>query len=555
LAGILPPLSYPAAGKRDIQTAIDVHSNCEELLPSHRDLDGRLIVAQTSLAELTAAAAAVDEPGFTPATVPRLGGVDPLGLRQINFDLMDQVFPGLNNVARHIRPFVVVAWAWRRANQLAQGQGIDKIPLDHLQDFVDRIEVIYVWSQFLRTPEADLPGRLVLANLLQADKWTFGGAAWQQRRTIRRYSTALTAPINYGPALKMLGWVKPHPKYPNILIATPAAVPALDAFEAQITEFLGHPAFSKFGSVTVTAEEARGWSGAWALDSVTKAEADAMTEMLLGSDAPVCRQMGGELMLAAATHASTIEVDPLRSTMAGPPSDFMPPAHLLNIWEAWRRIEVRQLFRLSLEALLYWTIATLEEKPKGTDALVDVFLGQVSPPPNYANAREWLSASLPSATGPTELMKRIEQALNAPSALDLAPSIIAALSFCLAESPPQESHFERVDRLPLFRARREASVRAEGTSKDFVRHVFESWVLAQHVYWSVGRGLADARAQGKTLLRLKVMLDEAGWTLAPGASRGSPPQPTPDRLQTLVSLARECGLLNSPGAKDLPAVR
>jgi hypothetical protein len=38
---------------------------------------------------------------------------------------------------------------------------------------------------------------------------------------------------------------------------------------------------------------------------------------------------------------------------------------LLNIWEAWRRIEVRQLFRLSLEALLYWTIATLEEKPKG----------------------------------------------------------------------------------------------------------------------------------------------------------------------------------------------
>lgn len=34
-----------------------------------------------------------------------LGGVDPLGLRQINFDLMNDVFPGLNNVARYIRPF------------------------------------------------------------------------------------------------------------------------------------------------------------------------------------------------------------------------------------------------------------------------------------------------------------------------------------------------------------------------------------------------------------------------------------------------------------------
>jgi hypothetical protein len=90
------------------------------LLQQSDRLDGKLNMAQASLAELTARAAAVTEPGFTPAAVPKLGGVDPLGLRQINFDLMDLVFPGLNNVARHIRPFVVVTWAWRRANQLAQ---------------------------------------------------------------------------------------------------------------------------------------------------------------------------------------------------------------------------------------------------------------------------------------------------------------------------------------------------------------------------------------------------------------------------------------------------
>ena len=71
---------------------------------------------------------------------------------------MDQVIPGLNNVARHIRPFVLVAWAWRRASQLAQSQGTKTIAADRLQDFVDRIEVIYVWSQFLRDPDADLPG-------------------------------------------------------------------------------------------------------------------------------------------------------------------------------------------------------------------------------------------------------------------------------------------------------------------------------------------------------------------------------------------------------------
>jgi hypothetical protein len=49
---------------------------------------------QPSLADLTAAAVGAEEPGFTPESPIRLGGVDPLGLRQINFDLMDQVFPG-----------------------------------------------------------------------------------------------------------------------------------------------------------------------------------------------------------------------------------------------------------------------------------------------------------------------------------------------------------------------------------------------------------------------------------------------------------------------------
>ncbi len=89
---------------------------------------------------------------------------------------------------------------------------------------------------------------------------------WRQRRTTRRYSTALTAPINCGPVLKRLGWVQSHPDHSDILIPTATAAPALDAFEARIANRLNHPAFSKFGSVTVTAAEARGWSKAWTLE-------------------------------------------------------------------------------------------------------------------------------------------------------------------------------------------------------------------------------------------------------------------------------------------------
>ena len=73
------------------------------------------------LAKLAQAAAEADDPGFATPSLPKPGGVDPLGMRQINFDLMDVVFPGLNNVARHLRPFVIVTWAWRRASQRSVG--------------------------------------------------------------------------------------------------------------------------------------------------------------------------------------------------------------------------------------------------------------------------------------------------------------------------------------------------------------------------------------------------------------------------------------------------
>ena len=60
----------------------------------------------------------------------------------------------------------------------------------------------------------------------------------------------------------------------------------------------------------------------------------------------------------------------------------------------------------------------------------------------------------------------------------------------------------------------------------------------------LGRGLADARARGKTILRLKVVLEDGGWTLTPGVASGSLPRPTADRLRTAISLAHECGFID-----------
>jgi hypothetical protein len=374
------------------------------------------------------------------------------------------------------------------------------------------------------------------------------GKSWRKFRESRRYSTALTAPITYGPSLKTLGWLTQHREDREILIPTAAASRALEAFEDRIKRHLNHPAFSRFGSVTVTQREVRRWAKAWALDAVTRDEMQVMADMLLGSGAPQARRQGCELMLAAVTYAKTADVARIRRTMAGPPSNFRPPTDLATAFEAWRRIQVRQLFRLCLESLLYWTMWQLTSGPRSTNSLVKAFLHQVSRRQSRT-AREWLNTAENTAIGPTGLMDQISKAFELQSQTSLARAIADGVSFTLEEAPERGQPFERSDRLPLFRARQEAEAWSSYPTRDFLRHILESWVLAQHVYWSVGRGLADARARGKTLLRLKVVLEEKGWTLAPGATLGRPPVPTRDRLETALTLAKECGLLREGGAR------
>ena len=503
-------------------------------------------MAEVTLNELITAAAGAEGPSFPPPSKIKLGGVDPLGLRQINFDLMDKVLPGLNNVARHIRPFVLVAWAWRRAARLAKEFSGNEVLDDQLVDFVDRIEVIYAWSQLLRDPNVDLPGRQVLAAIVAQDRYVFGGEAWIKRCNERRLSTAFTAPVNYGPGLKALGWVAPHRDHPRVLIALPEIEPALDAFEAEIADRLDHPAFCSFGTVEVTKAEAVDWAEAWAINQVTATERRIAAERFFGTAAPIERRNGGALILQAAAHLADASVGPIRGAMCGPPSNFLPSAELIETSHAWRRVQVRQLLRLGLEAFFYWVMWALEDGPCTSESLVRRFLGEIENRPNAGSAGEWLKPESPAPASPVDLIERLNAALIDKEGRELESTIAVALSLCLTE---EASAGERADRLSLERAQNEAIAWVDQPAEDFVQHILESWVLAQHVYWSVGRGLADARARGKSLLRLKVVLEEGGWTLTPGATRGAP-IPTPDRLQTAVTLARECGLLNSVLAEE-----
>jgi hypothetical protein len=248
-------------------------------------------------------------------------------------------------------------------------------------------------------------------------------------------------------------------------------------------------------------------------------------------------------MIAAVKFTQTTDTAAVRAAMAGAPSGFVPSSGLDATLKAWRRVQVRQLFRLSLEAFFYWVFLEIGGGTRSIETLVNAFLAQTTLRPADGTTAEWLDPKDVVTAAPTALMDRIEDALEVAPSVDLPSAIADGVAFCLAQPSPQGHDHERTDRLPLSRTRREARARASAPARDFVQHVLEAWVLAQHAYWSIGRGLADARARGKTILRLKVVLDEGGWTYAPGVSRAPVPVPTADRLQTALNLVQECGLL------------
>jgi hypothetical protein len=503
----------------------------------------------STLQDLLAAASASTGPAAVPGSTFSAGGVDPLGLRQINFRLMDMVLPGLNNVASRVRPFVLMTWAWRRVWQIVEREGRDGDTDERLRDFVDRIEAIYAWSQFLVLREPRIPGGQALHPLISSESYRFGGAEWRSLRATRRSSTGLISPLNYGPGLRSMNWLLPAGP-PGVFRANPELYPALDAFEKPLEAELDHDAFSQIGEVAVACEDVRRWGAVWTLDEPTQTEQEASYERLAGEHAAPARRDGFALVQAAfevTSHENTSAAR-VRATMAAIDSgDWNASPTVVGVGAVWRKVQVRQVFRLALEALLHWMIKALDGGPMASAPLAHLFLSVTEQEAGQVDAASWFSR-LTYSENPVDHLDSLRDALRGIHVRPLEQVIAEALAFCIAEAPEKPEHFEASERLPLTRARDEYAQWKALTPAEFMARVLEIWVLAQHAYWCVGRGLADARGRGKTLLRLKVVMDEGGWTLTPGTRPGNPPIATPDRLESAIGLLAECGRLPSSQA-------
>jgi hypothetical protein len=325
-----------------------------------------------TLEEFTADAAQATGPRVSELVKIRPDGVDPLGLRQINFNLMDQLLPQLNNVARHIRPLTVMAWGWHCAWACAERLGLQEVPVTKLRDVVDRIEVIFVWSQLITHGTVDLPGNEYLKNRMPSGRFKFGGERWTQIQLERKYSTALSAPANYGPSLFNLCFVRSGARRHEVRVH-PMAIPTIKAIESLLGDDCQHPAFTKFGEVVVKYEELERWGKLWDMNRTTNAERIHISSVLGGKQAPLKRQIGIRLLTTTIRRLGDKEEPALRKGMCDIGAVGQDPDAREAVL-TWRGIQARQLFRLALESMLLWATREVGDGTRTLGQLTKAFL-------------------------------------------------------------------------------------------------------------------------------------------------------------------------------------
>lgn len=489
-----------------------------------------------TIAELDEAIASADCARPVPVLPLQTGGVDPLGLRQLNFDMMDRCIPGLNNAAWRLRPYVVMAWSWWQAARLAKRDGLQALPVMVGKRFADRIEVIFQTGHLVADDYGSLPGRDGLqARVRDAGGYDFSTEDWHAWHMRRREQGSLMSPVSYGPSVKEglgMGFLR---STDGLFAPVDEVMPAVLALDAQLAPALSHEAFSSLECGWVALDEMVGWYDLWPMDKLAPAEIEVGRGSLLGVRGTTARSqtmaLVGAILESSAAPLDFAEIR-LFAARSDMPWSERPTARL------WRAMQTRQLLRLSLEGLLNWVLAEASDGPVTLDELTTRLLEALDAPDPMLLG-DWFLGECLSEDGlggivsPVSLLKDIDDARQSDVPALCASGMRAAVAICRSMDEADELFGGQADRLPLARLSKRFRSGAALSMRDACELIVSELLIGQHVYWAVGRSGDDTQ-------RLRIVLDEGGWIALQGAGHANP---TPDRLYTLLELAADCGVV------------
>jgi hypothetical protein len=238
---------------------------------------------------------------------------------------------------------------------------------------------------------------------------------------------------------------------------------------------------------------------------------------------------------------------------------------LLTTWLLMSSLQVRQLQRLALESMLVWIEVTIKTNggSASTDTLVAMALRQAEDfdtqltGPTVADVLTAISGRCDThgwpaaaAEGDTDLVALTEKLTvaqrGAPGSYETIPGLaltalgyVEAMYAALKREGADDGRLGelggRSDRFPITLQHRRLRSLAEATVGTLWRELIETWVIGQHVRWSVARN-------GDGTQRLRLALGDTGWLRIHKRLSG-PFGPTPDRLLSALSLAAQCGMI------------
>lgn len=513
----------------------------------------------SSLAKSEVVASALSE---SPYPIDKLkmtpGGVDFLGLRNVNLDMMDEYFPGINNVTWYIRFYSVIAWAWWRAAENAEAAGKDPTDVE-LREFVERVETLFTWSHKL-DGRTGLPGIDATPNEA-SEPYRLEFSNWGRLAG----STDIMAAVQYGPSVKApngIGYL--IPKTAGVFAVNEKVMPAVQAIDEVLRRFPIYSKLETLESFTATSAEVSPLIEAWRIDTPTAAERDTFRALFyVGGGAESSdgrkwkRHNAIELLLEFMRQASeALTPDQFRNIAVRrrlpDGTEFLCPASLEDTLTTYSMLQVRQAQRLALEGLLSWTegqvafggIRSTEDLVRKIQNSFQEFAVDLAQASTLGSAFEAakIIVDKQEPVGLMETMVKLEECAEDRVRREEMPADIFKLlllcvhltqNFATSDIGQRLARHGQDPRISLDRLVQSYRDFESRPVRDFIQFVLEAFVLAQHFVTAVRRNVDDTQ-------RLRVVLEENGLAFLARQPLGF--HPTPDRLETGLSLMAQSGL-------------
>jgi hypothetical protein len=516
-----------------------------------------------------------NEPIFVAPYPDVPGGVDYLGLRTVNLELMDQFLPGINNVTEEVRPFSVACWIVWAFAELASRQGMTEVHLSDFTAFREKAEVLFNWSHHLHNDDAKMFGK-------QQVKPDVGSAVPLSFKEWKRKLSWFDA-VAYGPSLKSdngMGFlVQVHA---GVFAPTKRGAELAKHLDLKLRQTEGYSVLANLEDCVADEDLADSLYPAWKRSDASEGEREVFKEAFYDSDAidrnsRMGRRSGAIALISATLEDAESELSEqqIRQLLVVREPSGLPEHQLDQLQSmraSWQALQVRQAFRLAFEVLFGWLEwQVLVKGTKTSGQIVESLMTEIERESPSAASVQDLQAHYSIAHRPSKHNQLLVEQIDETSELDFfthmdhllqiyrnskdgaAIASVHLLLLCatLTEDLKQDERaLQFLDlggtfRLSLgFWSSFVQSNQATSLS-DFLLTVTENFLLSQHF------GFAAARySEGK--LRLRLTIEDTGLvSLLPGADKVWSPAVTPDRLYTALSLMANSGMVNRSTVGDV----